>query len=126
LSGNWRRLRGASTIDGFHLTPDDDVCTGRVTSVVAGRHHADGSFDPLFDDLHVWVARRHHFMEPQGCDKMGVDDSCRPCAAFYDYVYFFTPSLGRDASRYAANLPSEVTTGTEASEVATQGMKPCR
>jgi hypothetical protein len=131
-------LRGASTIDGitldevlagragFDLAPDDDIYTGWVTSLVAGRHQADGSFDPMFDDLHVWLVRRHHFMEGAGCDKLDSPESCQPCAWFYDLVDFFVPALDRNANPYGSTLRPETVTGTEAEEAAAGGMKPCR
>jgi hypothetical protein len=131
-------LRGSSTIDGlaldqvlagragFDLAPDDDVYTGRVTSLVAGRHQADGSFDPMFEDLHVWLIRRHHFMEGAGCDKLDSPESCQPCAWFYDLVDFFVPALDGSANPFGSTLRPETVTGTEAEEAEAVGMKLCR
>ncbi len=71
------------------------------------------------------MIRRHHFVEAVGCDKLDSPKSCKPCAEFFDHLYFFVRTLGRNATPYGALLPSEVTTGTEAAEAAALGMKLC-
>jgi hypothetical protein len=131
--------RGQSTIGGMSLAealshstwgitlePEDDVYTAHVTTRGMGTPLPDGTVDPMYDGVKMWIVRRHHFMTPVGCDKPDSPKSCAPCAVFDDYVWFFAPSQSREPGRFSMNAPAEVTTGTEVAEAAAQGMKLCR
>jgi len=132
--------RAGSTIDGmtlaealthtkldFEPAPDDDVYTARVTTNDMGIQLPDGTIDPMYEDVDMWVVRQHHFLEPVGCGKIRSSGSppCRPCAAFYDYVYLFAPSGTKEPGRFSLNLRTELTTGTEAAEAEAAGLELC-